>query len=332
MTDLYPATEPHARGMLEVGDGNAIYWEVCGNPSGKPALAVHGGPGSGCSPGWRRYFDPSVYRLVLFDQRGCGRSTPHASRAGIDLSSNTTGHLLADIEHLRRHLAIERWLVFGGSWGSTLSLAYAEAHPERVSEMILFSIALTSRRDVEWLTRDVGRLFPAEWARFVEGVAASERDGNLAAAYSRLLHDADPAVRERAARNWCAWEDAHVAVHADQKPDPRYEDPAFRLGFARLVTHYWSHAAWLADGALLRGAAKLANTPGVLIHGRLDVSSPLDNAWLLNRAWPNSELVVVDDAGHGTGDGIMKAALLAATQRFDVESRERARAPAAGTP
>ncbi|MCO5998242.1 prolyl aminopeptidase [Actinoallomurus rhizosphaericola] len=311
---LYPETEPYDQGMLDVGDGHRVYWEVCGNPDGRPAVALHGGPGSGCGPWWRRYFDPGAYRVVLFDQRGCGRSTPHASAPVVDLSTNTTDHLIADIELLRGHLGIDRWLVLGGSWGSTLGLAYAERHPERVGELILFAVALTGRREVEWITHDVGRIFPEQWARFRDGVPAADRDGSLAEAYSRLLHDPDPAVREKAAQDWCAWEDAHVAVLPDHRPDPRYDDPAFRMCFARLVTHYWRHAGFLEDGALLRDAGRLAGIPGVLIHGRLDVSSPLQAAWELAQVWPDGELVVVDDAGHGGGG--MRDAIVAATDRF----------------
>lgn len=313
---LYPHIEPYDSGMLDVGDGQRMYWEQCGNPVGKPAVVLHGGPGSGCTPGWRRYFEPEAYRVVLFDQRGCGRSTPHLSDASVSLATNTTNHLLADIEQLRQHLGIERWLVFGGSWGSTLGLAYAERHPERVTEAILFSIATTGRREVNWITRDVGRLFPAAWARFRDGVPPADRDGSLVDAYARLLDDPDPAVREQAAIDWCAWEDAHVSVHANGRPDPRYEQPLFRMAFARLVTHYWQHFAWLEDGALLRDASRLNGIPGVLIHGRLDVSSPPDIAWELARAWRSSDLTLVEEAGHGAGDRGIADLLVAATHRF----------------
>ncbi|MEV0969206.1 prolyl aminopeptidase [Microtetraspora glauca] len=313
---LYPQIEPYDSGMLDVGDGHLVHWETCGDPDGKPAVVLHGGPGSGCTPGWRRYFDPQAYRIVLFDQRGCGRSTPRADAPDTDLSANTTAHLLADVERLRAHLAIDRWLVFGGSWGSTFGLAYAETHPERVSEMILFSVVTTSRREVEWVTRDMGRVFPEEWARFRDGVPEGERDGDLAGAYSRLLHDPDPAVREKAARDWCAWEDTHVATVRDHRPDPRYEDPSFRMTFARLVTHYWSNTAWLEEGALLRDADRLAGIPGVLVHGRLDMSGPPDIAWQLARAWPDATLVLVDDAAHGAGHSGVRDALIAATDRF----------------
>ncbi|GAA3102842.1 prolyl aminopeptidase [Streptosporangium carneum] len=320
MPSLYPEIEPYESGTLDVGDGHLVYWETCGNPEGKPAVVLHGGPGSGCAPGWRRYFDPEAYRIVLFDQRGCGRSTPDAADRDAGLAANTTHHLLADIESLRRRLGVDRWLVLGGSWGSTLGLAYAQAHPERVSEIVLFSVATTTRREVEWITRDMGRIFPEEWARFRDGVPEAERDGDLAAAYARLLGDPDPAVREKAALDWCTWEDVHVATAKDHEPDPQYGDPAFRMTFARLVTHYWRHAAWLEEGVLLREAGKLAGIPGVLIHGRLDVSSPPDVAWRLSREWPDSTLVLIDGAGHGGRHSDVSEAVVAATDRFATRS------------
>jgi proline iminopeptidase len=312
----YSPIEPYEQGMMDVGDGNVVYWEACGSPAGKPAVMLHGGPGSGCVPGWRRYFDPAVYRVVLFDQRGCGRSTPHAGDPAVDLAANTTDHLIADIELLRTRLGIERWLVVGGSWGSTLALAYAERFPERVSEMVLFSVVMTSTREVRWVTWDMGRFFPEEWARFRDGVPTAERNGDLVAAYRVLLRDSDPDVREKAARDWCRWEDSHVRVRSDQQPDPRYDDPRFRMAFARLVTHYWHHAAFLEDGALLRDVGRLAGIPAVLIHGRLDLSAPLDVPWQLSRAWRGSELIVIDDAGHGAGQPGMQQAVIAAINRF----------------
>lgn len=308
--------EPYETGMLEVGDGNRMYWEACGNPAGKPAVMFHGGPGSGCSPYWRRYFNPAVYRVVLFDQRGCGRSTPHASDPAVDLATNTTQHLIADIEQLREQLEIERWLVVGGSWGTTLGLAYAERLPERVSEMVLFSVALTTQRDVRWETRDVGRYFPEQWSRFRDGVPVAERDGDLVAAYYRLLHDPDPAVREKAAGDWCRWEDRDVATRSDHRHDSRYDDPRFRMAFARLVTHYWHHAAFLEDGALMRDAGRLSGIPGVLVHGRMDLGAPLEAAWQLHNAWPGSKLIVIDEAGHGAGQPGMQEAICGAIDTF----------------
>jgi proline iminopeptidase len=313
---LYPEIDPSTHGALNVGGGHRIYWECCGAAEGKPAVVLHGGPGSGATPTFRRFFDPSAYRVVLFDQRGSGRSTPHAGAATADLSTNTTHHLIADIEKLRDHLGVERWLVFGGSWGSTLALAYAERFPERVSELVLFSIVTTTTREVQWITRDAGRFFPAEWSRFRAGVPAEARDGNLADAYSVLLHSTSAEVRERAARDWCRWEDVHVRITPASRPNPRYEDPVFRLAFARLVTHYWRHHAWLVDGSLLEQADRLTGIPGVLVHGRLDLSGPPDIAWRLSEAWPDSELILIELGGHGLDRPETIEALVGATDRF----------------
>ena len=310
---MYPFSRPYDQGVLDVGDGNLVYWEVHGNPDGKPAICLHGGPGSGCDPWWPRSFDPARYRIVLMDQRGCGRSTPSAGEVTTDLSVNTTQHLIRDLEQLRTHLGIGQWLVFGGSWGSTLGLAYAEAHPDRVSEVVLFSVGGTTRREVEWITRHVGRLFPAAWASFAGGI---DPQANIAGVYAGRLADPDRSVRERAAAQWCAWEDTHVAIFAGHKPDPRYSDPAFRMVFARLVTHYWANAAFLPETALIDGAAKLAGIPGVLVHGRLDVSGPPEFAWRLGLAWPGAELILVDDAAHGAGYPGMRETLLRTLDRF----------------
>ncbi|MCO1574692.1 prolyl aminopeptidase [Crossiella sp. SN42] len=310
----YPLSEPDETGMLEVGDGHSLYWEVSGNPGGKPAVVLHGGPGSGSTPARRSLFDPDRYRVVQFDQRNSGRSTPSATDPVVDLSANTTQHLIADIEALRVHLGLDRWLVWGGSWGVTLALAYAQAHPERVSELVLAAVTNGDRRDTDWITRDMGRVFPREWERFRDGVPAAERDGDLSAAYSKLLHDPDPEVRAQAARGWCEWEDTHMSLAPDAAPRLSVADPAFQLAFARIVTHYWSHGCFLEEGQLQRGIERLHGIPAVLIHGRYDVSSPLDTAWALHRAWPGSELVVLDDTGH-TGGGLT-AAIIAATDRF----------------
>jgi len=232
-----------------------------------------------------------------------------------DLSANTTAHLIADIEALRQLHGVERWTVLGMSWGTTLGLAYAQAHARRVDALVLALVTTTSRREVEWITRDVGRIFPREWNRFATAVPQTLRHLPLADAYATLLFDADPAVRDHAAREWCAWEDAHVSLTPGHRPNPRYEDPEFRLRFARLVTHYWRHAAFLAEDQLLRDAATLNGIPGVLIHGRHDVSSPLDTAWQLSRRWSTSELHVLDDAGHGGGDTFITA-VVGALNRF----------------
>jgi len=312
---LHPAIEPYDGGLLDVGDGHQVHWEACGRPDGKPALVLHGGPGSGCTPWWRRLFDPATYRIVLLDQRGCGRSRPDAGLPTTSLAAITTEHLIGDLERLREHLRIERWLVLGGSWGSTLALAYAQRHPCRVTELVLFSVATTTPREVAWVTRDCGRFFPAQWRRFRDGVPPAERDGDLVDAYGRLLEDPDPVVRARAARDWCAWEDAHVRIRPGRPPDPRHEDPAFRARFARLVTHVWRHAAWLGEDELLRGVGRIARVPAVLIHGRLDVSSPLDVPWALAERWPASRLEVVEDEGHTGGAGTARA-ILAATDDF----------------
>jgi proline iminopeptidase len=308
--------EPFASGRLDVGDGHEVAWHVSGNPAGKAALLLHGGPGSGSSRAARRLFDPDVYRIVQFDQRNCGKSTPHASESAVDLSTNTTAHLVADCERLREHLGIDRWLVWGISWGTALGLAYAQAHPDRVGELILVSVVDPGRRAVEWITRDMGRVFPREWEGFRAAVPPSEREGDLAAAYARLLRSPDPAVRDDAARAWCEWEDTHIATYSGYQHDPRYDDPSFRLAFARLVTHYWSHAHFLDDDQLLRDVGRVADIPAVLVNGRLDISSPPDFAWKLGRAWPAAELVLIENAGHGAGARETVDAIVAATTRF----------------
>jgi proline iminopeptidase len=291
----YPESEPFESGLLEVGDGNSVYWELCGNPEGKPAVVFHGGPGSGCSPWWRTLFDPVAYRIVLFDQRNCGRSRPHASDPGLDLSANTTQHLIADAELIREHLGIERWLVLGGSWGSTLGLAYAEAHRERVTEIVLCAITTGRRAEFDWLFRGgLARFFPEQWARLVDGLP----DGDVVVAYDRLLNDPDPEVRRSAVEAWCLWESATPGWPPTDGLAERFRDPDYALAFARIVTHYVLHDAWLEDEILLHNAGLLHDVPGTLIHGRFDFQAPLENAYVLSRAWPAAQLVVVDDAGH----------------------------------
>jgi proline iminopeptidase len=316
MQELYPEIQPHDHGMLNVGDGNRIYWEVCGNPDGKPAVFLHGGPGSGCSTGARRFFAPDAYRVVLFDQRGCGRSTPHASDLRTDLSVNTTEYLLGEIELLGQHLGIEQWLIFGGSWGSTLGLAYAERHPQRVTEVVLVGVTTTRRSEIGWLYRGIAPLFPEQWVRFQGGVPELEPDGDLVEGYYRLLHDPDPAVRAKAAKDWHEWDAALLSVDPDAKPPVQWSQPDFRMARARIVTHYFRHNAWLEDGILLREADSLGGIPGVMVHGRLDLGSPLVTAWELAQAWPDSELVIVRGAGHSSADPGMSEAAIAATDRF----------------
>lgn len=321
MIEPYPPVEPYEHGMLNVGDGNQVYWEACGNPDGNPALVVHGGPGSGCAPGQRRYFDPQRYRLVLFDQRGCGRSIPHAADPTTDMSANTTEHLLADMELLREHLGIDRWLIFGGSWGSTLSLAYAVRHPERVTAAVLVAVTTGRHCEIDWLYRGAAQFFPEQWERFRDGVPEPERDGDLLAAYARLMAHPDPAVREQAAQHWCAWEDALISMEPYGVPGAYSGRPSrARAAMVRICAHYFSHRLWLDDGVLLRQAHRLAGIPAVLIHGRLDISGPLERAWTLSRAWPGSELIAVEDSGH-TGSDTMRTRILSAVDRFALAGR-----------
>lgn len=317
MPPLFPEIEPYDRGTLDAGEGHRVYWETCGNPAGKPAVVLHGGPGSGCAPWHRRLFDPAAYRVVLFDQRGCGRSTPHAGEPSADLAANTTAHLLGDLERLRRRLDVERWLVLGGSWGSTLALAYAETHPERVSEIVLFGVTTGRHREFDWWFRGgAAVLFPAEWERLCAGLPADRPGGDVVGAYARLLNDPDPAVHHKAAADWCTWESAGLAWPPEGRLAPRFADPRYALAFARLVTHYVRHNAWLEDGVLIRGAGALASVPGAMVQGRLDFGAPIAWAWELSKAWPRAELVVVPGAGHAGDHPGISAELVRATTRF----------------
>ncbi|MER7484602.1 prolyl aminopeptidase [Streptomyces sp. NPDC126497] len=314
----YPEIEPYDHGMLDVGDGNRVYWETSGNPRGKPAVVLHGGPGSGAGAGLRRYFDPAAYRIVLLDQRGAGRSTPPASDHATDMGVNTTDHLMADLERLRTHLGIERWLVWGASWGSVLALRYAQTHPGVVSELVLTAVATGSRAEVALLTRGLGRFFPRAHERFLAALPAGERDGDLAAACNRLLESPDPRVRERAAKAWTDWETATIPAPPDSVE--RFRDPVFRMGFARTVTHYWGNGHFLGDeddgeGVVLRDAHLLEGIPGTLVQGSLDFGNLLGIVWRLHHAWPDSELTIVDEAGHDAGDA-GDDALVAATDRY----------------
>jgi proline iminopeptidase len=310
---LFPHIEPPEAGMLGVGAGQEIYWVASGNRAGVPAVLLHGGPGSGSGAASRRLFDPEKYWIIQFDQRGCGHSRPRVDW-NTDLSSNQMSYLAADMELLRQHLSVDRWVVWGVSWGVTLGLLYAETYPDRVIAAVFNSVTMSRPREIQWLYHDVGRFYPEAWRRFQSGVPEAEREGDLVAAYHRLLHhDPDPAVRARAARDWCTWEDAASPL-PDGRPNPRYDDPRFRMTFARIVTHYFRHGAWLEQDQLLRNAARLAGIPAVLVHGRLDMGGPLDTAWELARAWPDAELRVVE-TGHAGGQE-MTDATLDATDRF----------------
>lgn len=311
MRDRYAPLEPYDTGYLSVGDGHEIYWETSGNPAGAPALVLHGGPGSGSGPGLRRWFDPARYRIVVFDQRGCGLSRPAASEPGANLSANTTHHLLADIERLREHLGIERWLLFGGSWGCVLGLAYAERHPERVSGIVIMGLATGRRAETELLTRDMGKWFPEAWTAFRDHLPPEDRDGDLAAGYARLLANPDPAVHQAASDAWCRWEDAIAPGSPSFFEDP----PDVRLAFTRLVAHYFAHGSWLEPDEVLRNAGRLAGIPGVLVQGRLDPNNLVGTPWLLERAWPGVEMRLVE-AGHDMRSPEMVDALIEATDRL----------------
>ncbi|MFJ9774297.1 prolyl aminopeptidase [Kitasatospora sp. NPDC101157] len=296
---LYAPTEPYDSGLLDTGDGNQIYYAQLGSPQGKPAVYVHGGPGAGTVRRPLRAWDPQRYRVVLFDQRNCGRSTPHASDPAADMGLNTTQHLIDDMERLREHLGIEKWLVNGASWGVTLALAYAQQHPERVSEMILQAVMTTSRTELDWLYRGAGRFRPEAWDRFRDGVPEGERDGDLLAAYARLMEHPDRAVRAKAAADWLAWEDAVITGEPNNSPgmySNREVDE--QIAFVRICSHIFSHGAWLTENQLIRDAGKLAGIPGVIVTGRHDMGCPPQTAWELAKNWPGARLHISDDSGH----------------------------------
>jgi proline iminopeptidase len=310
---MFPPIEPFATGYLPVSDGNEIYWEASGNPNGKPALHLHGGPGGGMGDGYRRRFAPEKFLIVGFEQRGCGRSRPLVIDPNApDLATNTTQALIADLEALRAQLGVDKWLLTGLSWGSTLALAYAQAYPERVSEIVLFAVTTTSASEVEWITETVGAIFPREWEEF-EAASHRKPGQRVIDAYYDLITDPDPAVRREAARTWCTWEDTHISLDPKFVPHEFFADPEYGLVFATLVIHYWKHAGFAAEGGLLAYMDRIAHIPGVLIHGRLDVSGPLVTAWNLHKVWPNSELIVVNE-GHG-GDEMIDE-MLRAIARF----------------
>ena len=285
-------------------DASQTYWETSGNPHGTPVIWLHGGPGSGLgSDGYRRRLDPAQWLLVGIDQRACGRSTPLITDDGFDLAGLTTQAMIADLERVREHLGVESWVVAGGSWGTTLALAYAEEHPHRVTGLVLAAVTTTSRDEVDWITESVGRIFPREWEAFA--AASGRRPGQrVVDAYLERLSDPDPVVRDRASRAWCSWEDVHVSLDPAATPDPRYDEPDFRLSFATHVVTSWANSAFLGDRGILDNISTIAHLPVVLIHGRLDVSGPLSTAWQLHRALPNSRLVVIEAEGHG-GPGMM---------------------------
>lgn len=307
----YPLIDPFEEGVLDTSDGHHVHWERVGNPTGKPAVVLHGGPGSGAAPWWRRYFDPDRYCVTLFDQRGCGRSRPLASDPHADLSTITTQHLIADIEALRALHGVDRWLVLGGSWGSTLGLAYAVTHPERVSEMVFWGAVTTTREEVDWLTWTMGEVYPEAFDALRSLVPDVERGGNLPAAIHELLADPDPAVHHRAARAWCDWEERLAALTGPPVASPRYADPTFALGFARLVTHVFGHHAFLPPDGISGHLDSIAGIPAVLVRGRLDIAAPLGVVHRLVERLPLATLHVVEGEDHSgatvTDDIIVRA-------------------------
>ena len=318
---LYPPIEPYATGMLDVGDGQHMYWEECGNPSGKPVVFLHGGPGGGIQPKVRQLFDPARYRIVLFDQRGCGRSRPHASEFGADLSTNTTWHLVADIERLRQYRGIDRWQVFGGSWGSALALAYAEEHPDRVSELVLRGIFTLRRSELDfYYNGGAGQLFPERFEMFLAPLGGRSFAGDTISAYHDLLFDLDPAVHEPAGVAWSTWEAATITLEPDEGLIADFSDPAYALAFARIENHYFFHRGWFTEGQLIANAGRLADIPGVIVQGRYDVATPAVTAYELHRAWPTAEFRIVPVAGHAFSEPGILEALVAATDRFALEA------------
>lgn len=314
---LYPPVEAYAEGTLEVGDGHRLYWQECGNPAGKPAVFLHGGPGGGITADARRFFDPARYRVILFDQRGCGASTPHASAPDADLSTNTTWHLVDDIERIRTDRGIERWLVFGGSWGSALALAYAEKHLQRVSELVVRGVFTLRRRELDWYYNGpAGQVFPEARERFLVPLGGATFAGDAIEAYHRLLWDRDPAVQRRAAVAWATWEAATVTLVRDAGMVDAFSDPAFALAFARIENHYFRHGGWFEDAQLIAEANRLRDIPGVIVHGRYDMACPLATAWDLHRAWPRARLDIVEASGHSAVEPAVAAALVRATDEF----------------
>lgn len=308
---LYPEIEPFDSGMLDVGDGHMVYWERVGTKGAKPAVFLHGGPGGGISPTHRRLFDPALYDVMLFDQRGCGRSTPHAG-----LEANTTWHLVADIERLRAMMGIDSWLVFGGSWGSTLALAYAETHPARTSELVVRGIYMLTRAELAWYYQyGVSEMFPDKWERFLAPIPEGER-GDLMSAYNRRLTGADRAVQVAAAKAWSLWEGETITLLPDESLSRQHGEDDFALAFARIENHFFVNGGWLEEGQLLRDAHRLAGIPGLIVHGRYDMPCPARNAWELHKAWPDAEFYLIEGAGHAYNEPGILDRLIYATDTF----------------
>jgi proline iminopeptidase len=308
---LYPPVEPYESGHLDVGDGHSVYWEICGNPDGIPAVFLHGGPGAGCSVDHRRLFDPERYRVLLFDQRGCGRSTPHAG-----LEANTTWHLVADIERFRKMMGVEQWLVFGGSWGSCLALAYAETHPERVSGLILRGIFTLRRDELRWFYQEgASWVFPDLWEGYLAPIPQAER-GDMMAAYRKRLTAPDRATQVEAARAWSLWEGQALTLLPDEKLKEQHGDDDFALAFARIENHYFVNEGFFEEGQLIAGAHRLKDIPGVIVQGRYDMCTPARTAWDLHKAWPQARFVVVPDAGHAYSEPGILHRLIEATDEF----------------
>jgi len=308
---LYPPIEPYETGMLAVGDGHSIYYERSGRPGGKAAVFLHGGPGGGSAPEHRRLFNPSVYDILLFDQRGCGHSTPHA-----ELEANTTWHLVSDIERLRELIGVDQWLVLGGSWGSTLALAYAEAHPDRVSELVLRGVYTLTKAELDWYYQfGVSEMFPEKWERFQAPIPVDER-GDMIAAYRKRLTSRDSAVQLEAATAWSVWEGETITLLPSAELSSAHGDERFAIAFARIENHYFIHGAWLEENQLLKHADKLQGIPGAIIHGRYDMPCPVRYAYALHKAWPRAEYYLVEGAGHAYSEPGILDRLIRATDNF----------------
>lgn len=310
MKTKYPPIEPTRTGFLEVGSGHNIYWEESGNPKGLPVIFLHGGPGGGTDPGHRCFFDPKVYRIILMDQRGCGKSTPHSS-----LIDNTTWHLVADIEKIRHHLKIDKWVVFGGSWGSTLSLAYAETHPERVEALILRGIFLGRKKELHWFYQfGAHHIFPDEWEKYIDPIPPNER-GDLISAYYRRLTSNDPAVRKRTASTWTAWEGVALKLIYDPNLFIQFTEDSHADAIARIECHYFlNHCFFKTDNWLIEQVGAIRKIPGIIIQGRYDMICPMEAAWDLHKAWPEAELEIIKDAGHAASEPGITDALIRASE------------------